>query len=220
MRPSRVGVLIGMSVAVGAVGLATACSGSSGSSATLPTSSPTGAASPTAVPSAVQAALTQRLGLAAKLHAEKDSAAPNFQTAEDYLANDTDATDAASLRAEGLQAVVTQHLTVPGTLDAVRSILVFGAASGAQQDLQRVSKATPANGDKLTSAAVASFPGAVATTFAHGDGTVVGRNVMFTAGTDEYIVGIAPQTGKPAPPSTTALANVAAAWYAKVKSLA
>jgi hypothetical protein len=204
--------------AIAAVAVVSGC-GSSSSGASSPGSSATTTTSPGALSSTIHDALAQRIALAAPLPGEQSGATATYQTRAEFAEQDTNPADAAQFEAEGLQAVASEHLKVPGTNDAVRSVFSFGTAKGAADDLQQVLKSSPRS--TVSRFAVPAIPGAVGTEPQTANGAVAGRNVLFVVGTYEYVVGVAPTSGgsTAAAPSRHALAAAATAWYSKVKDL-
>lgn len=193
------------------VAVAAGCGGSSNSSP--PPTSPSPGTPALAL--AVRSALAQRLSAGQQLPGETARGAEKFQTGAAFAAGDPDSTEGQRFRTEGLEAVGSEHPKIHGTNDAIRSVLVFGTAAGAQRDAHATSGVSAAETVRF---AVPGVPGAVGTELGE-QGHPGARNVIFAVGQYEYVLGVALKTNAANAPSRKQLATGAASWYGQVKSL-
>jgi len=204
--------------AVGALALS-GCAGSSNS--TSAPGSPSTSSSPTPSPPSLAAdahtALAQRLGAATEFPGEKAAQPALFETAESFLSTFPIAPQVAVYRDEGLQAVVTKHLEVPGTNDAIRLVLMFDDAAGATHDVQHPLQGPP--GSTFEKFKVPGIANGSGNEVAGPDGVVHGRNVMFAVGAYEYVIGVAPTDGAKQAPSRSRMIRLARQWYQQVKEI-
>jgi hypothetical protein len=206
------------------------CSGSSGDG--TPTSTPTGSA-PTEVletpvgaasttpddgqiSEALQRDLAARLATSTEFLGMTPSGPKRFLTPQEMAMSDPDPDAQQTYQRQKLHGVVSEHLTSPRSSDAICTVLRFERPSGADQHL--ASAADVPGADRIEIFDVPGIPSAVGTDVLLG-ATLVGRNVLFTAGPYEYVIGFQPDPAADQTFSRQQLAGAAKAWYARVSTL-
>ena len=206
------------------------CSGSSGHG--TPTTAPTGSAPSEALESpggaasttpddgqisqALQHDLAARLATSTEFLGMTPSGPKRFLTPQEMAMSDPDPDAQQTYQQQRLQGVVSEHLTSPRSTDAICTVLRFEQPSGAHQNLESAAEVPGA--DRVETFDVPGIPSAVGTDVLLG-GTLVGRNVLFTAGPYEYVIGFQPDPAADQNFSRQQLAGAAKAWYARVSTL-
>jgi hypothetical protein len=165
------------------------------------------------LPPKVREALEERMAAAPRFPREIGSPAPEYQSAKVFLAGDTNPTEVQIFRETGLSVVAVQHLKMPGIIDGIRNILVFGTARAARKAMRlAITTSSP------TVFLVPGIPRATGFEFSSPHGKVSARNVLFAVGRSLYALGVQPVPGLALAPSRAVMAAVASRWYDKIKS--
>lgn len=185
--------------------LCAGCGGSSSGGGAQPSASASAAAS--GVSAADRADLTKRLVDPADFLGVAPQR-PAFSTGDEIAQGDPRPDEAQAYRDEGLVAAAIEHFSAPRTQDAICTVLKFTTTNGAQRDVVRNTRGGP--GVTVKASDVPNVPGAVGSDVIQG-GTLVGRNVNFTIGAYEYVLGYAPADS--GGPTRAEMAAAAAKWY-------
>jgi hypothetical protein len=165
---------------------------------------------------ALQDDLAPRLVTSAEYLGMRRAGPIRFLTTQELAASDPDPNAAQQYDDEQAQGVVSVHLLSPRSSDAICTVLRFAKPSGAQQNL--ATAADIAGADKVKTFDVPGIPSAIGTDVIL-DGKVVGRNVVFTSGPYEYIIGFQPDPASDQTYSQQEMAAAAQNWYARVSAL-
>jgi hypothetical protein len=169
------------------------------------------------VPDDVQEAVAARMTAMDGLFGEAPAEEPEVLTADEFNVGAPEE-QVAALDERGFEAGAYQNLQVPETTNALRAVLLFESEQGAEDDVASGVEDLP--GEAVTKTFdVPGVPGAKGLDI-YGQTGLVGRNVAFSVGEYEYLLGYAAE----APPSKqqptrTEVADVAAQWYDEVSAL-
>lgn len=169
------------------------------------------------VPEDVQQAMVERMTAMDGLFGEPPSEEPEVLPADEFNAGAPE-TQIESLEDRGFEAGSYQNLVAPETVDAVRAVLRFESAEGAEEDVAAGADDLPGEAE-TEQFRVPGVPGATGFDV-YGQTGLVGRNIAFSVGEYEYLLGYAAE----APPSEeqptrSEFAEVAAQWYERVSEL-
>lgn len=123
-----------------------------------------------------------------------------------------------ALEERGFVAGAYEQLKAPKTVDAVRVVIGFETAEGAEADVKAGADDLPGEGE-VKRFEVPGVPGAEGFDV-YGQQGLVGRNVAFNVGEYELIVGVATQQ-PPSKPQVTReeISTIAQDWYGEVRAL-
>jgi hypothetical protein len=225
----RTATVLGLVLLAGSAAAA-GCSGSSGDGTPTPTTHGDAASEAPRTPDegasatpddgqislVLQRDLAGRLATSAEFLGMTPSGPRRFLTPQEMAMSDPDPGAQQTYQRQKLHGVVSEHLTSPRSTDAISTVLRFEQPSGAEQDLASATEVPSADQVKVFD--VPGIPSAVGTDVLL-DGNLVGRNVWFTTGPYEYVIGFQPDPTAAKTFSRQQLAAAAKAWYARVAAL-
>lgn len=200
-----------------AVAATAACSGGEGDESGGDASTEQADGSGGSVPAEVESAVVERITALDGLLGETPSEPPKVLSAEEFNEG-TPEEQSSALEERGFEAGAYQSLAVPETTDAIRVVLRFETEEGAEEDVASGAEDLP--GEAVTKTFdVPGVPGARGFDV-YGRTGLVGRNIAFSVGRYEYLLGFAAE----APPSKdqptrAEFAEVAAQWHDEVADL-
>ena len=169
------------------------------------------------VPADVEADVLARLDAADGLLGTAPQADPQVLGLEEFNAG-APQEQLDALEERGFVAGAFEQLEAPKTADAVRVVIGFETADGAAADVRSGADDLPGEGE-IKRFEVAGVPGAEGFDV-YGQQGLIGRNVAFSVGPYELIVGVATQQ-PPTEPQVTRdeISAVARDWYDEVRAL-